>query len=47
MNGVAFASYGHYGTAYFDPMDGSKIEIVICDPCLTENEECIYVENRE
>ena len=35
-NGVAFLSYGHYGSTYFDPMDGSFLEIAICDECLKE-----------
>lgn len=42
MYGVAFVTYGHYGSTYFDPMDGTSIEIVICDDCLKENEEKIY-----
>lgn len=38
--GIHFFSYGHYGTTVFDPMDGSTLNIVICDDCLT-----IYKEN--
>ena len=35
--GVAFLSYGNYGSAVFDPMDISKfIEINICDNCLLD-----------
>lgn len=37
--GLAFRSYGHYGTTAFDPMDGSFIEITICDPCLVKAAE--------
>lgn len=33
--GTAFTSYGHYGSTAFDPMNGSMIEINICDECLT------------
>lgn len=33
--GVEFTTYGHYGSAIFDPMDGSEIAINICDPCLS------------
>lgn len=31
---VEFVTPGHYGTAVFDPMDGSYLAINICDPCL-------------
>lgn len=41
-HGVAFVTYGHYGSEYFDPIDGTSIEIVICDECLKGNEEKIY-----
>lgn len=34
--GVAFESYGHYGTTVFDPMDGTRLEVNVCDECLTE-----------
>lgn len=34
MGGTAFRIYGHYGSTVFDPMDGSSLEIVICDECL-------------
>lgn len=34
--GLAFETMGHYGSAYFDPMDGSKIELSICDPCVSK-----------
>lgn len=33
-DGLSFYSYGHYGTTFFDPMDGSYIQIAVCDPCL-------------
>lgn len=36
LDGLAFSSCGHYGTTAFDPMDGSALEINVCDPCLTE-----------
>lgn len=34
MNGLAFSTRGHYGSDFFDPMDGSRIEICVCDDCL-------------
>lgn len=33
-DGLCFMSYGHYGSTVFDPLDGSYLEIVICDECL-------------
>lgn len=32
--GTSFATYGHYGSTLFDPVDGTFLEIAICDPCL-------------
>lgn len=34
LDGLAFSSRGHYGTTVFDPMDGSALEINVCDDCL-------------
>lgn len=34
LDGLSFHSYGHYGTTFFDPMDGSCIQIAACDECL-------------
>jgi hypothetical protein len=31
--GLAFQTSGHYGST-FDPMDGSTLEIVVCDDCV-------------
>ena len=39
--GLAFHSYGHYGSAYFDPMDGTCIQIAVCDECLEFAAEAI------
>ena len=38
-DGLAFVTYGHYGSTFFDPMDGTKLEIVICDECLKNNSQ--------
>ena len=32
--GTTFMSEGHYGSTVFDPMDGSFLEVNVCDPCL-------------
>jgi hypothetical protein len=42
MGGLALNSVGHYGSTEFDPMDGTRIEVVVCDPCLIEAEKYIY-----
>ncbi len=31
---LSFSSHGHYGSTSFDPMDGSWLEINICDECV-------------
>lgn len=36
VDGVAFITYGHYGSKIFDPMDGTYLEINICDDCLEQ-----------
>jgi hypothetical protein len=33
---TAFLTQGHYGSTFFDPMDGSYIEINVCDECLNK-----------
>ena len=37
-DGLAFRSYGHYGSAVFDPVDNNKtfLEVNVCDNCLIE-----------
>lgn len=32
--GLAFTSFGHYGSRVFDPMDGTWLEVNVCDRCL-------------
>lgn len=39
IGGVHFFSYGHYGTTVFDPMDGSTLNIFVCDQCLNTKKE--------
>lgn len=34
--GTMFSTYGHYGSTVFDPMDGTQLILIICDPCLVE-----------
>jgi hypothetical protein len=37
--GLAFLSYGHYGSTYFDPMNGTYIEISLCDECVKQADD--------
>lgn len=32
--GLTFVTYGHYGSTSFDPMDGSTLELNVCEECL-------------
>ncbi len=36
--GMTFTSEGQYGTTVFDPMNGSFLEINICDDCMKMRE---------
>lgn len=35
LDGLVFSTYGHYGSSYFDPMDSTSLQIVICDHCMS------------
>jgi hypothetical protein len=35
-DGLHFEALGAYGSTVFDPMDGSSLNIIICDDCITE-----------
>lgn len=35
-DGTYFRTHGNYGSTVFDPMDGSYLDILICNPCLAE-----------
>lgn len=39
MNGLSFKTYGHYGSTYFDPMNGSSLCIAVCDECIEDSLE--------
>ncbi|KAB8186889.1 hypothetical protein FH608_046210 [Nonomuraea phyllanthi] len=32
---TTFTTTGHYGSTVFDPMDGSRLDVNVCDDCLT------------
>lgn len=39
MGGTSFTTQGHYGSTLFDPMDGTRLELNVCDPCLLERRD--------
>lgn len=44
--GLHFYTYGHYGSTYFDPMDGSTLNVFICDSCLAlKKEKTVEISN--
>ena len=44
-DGLAFHTRGHYGSTYFDPLDGSYLRLAICDACVKVVDEKGYVEH--
>lgn len=36
MRGLHFQTPGHYGSTFFDPMNGSTLNLFACDECLEE-----------
>lgn len=42
IGGTVFRTYGHYGSTVFDPIDGSFLDIVICDECLKSRLDRAY-----
>lgn len=42
MGGLHFQTYGHYGSRVFDPMDGTALDIAICDECIIANVERLH-----
>ena len=43
MDALLFTTRGHYGTTFFDPMDGSYIAVVVCDECLNNKNNSDYI----
>lgn len=39
IDGLCFSTSGHYGSTYFDPMDGTVLQIVVCDDCVRKLED--------
>lgn len=41
--GTCFSTPGHYGSTAFDPMDGSLLSVILCDPCLIGHAERVLI----
>lgn len=42
MEGLHFQTCGHYGSTVFDPMDGTSLDIAICDECIMKKRSIIH-----
>lgn len=40
---VVFRAHGQHGSAVFDPMDGTYLEINVCDDCLTSRADQVLL----
>lgn len=43
IRGLAFKTRGHYGSTYFDPMDGTYLELSVCDKCVRNADRKGYI----
>lgn len=43
---TTFISYGQYGSTFFDPMDGSYLELNVCDVCLERKRDYLLTHNK-
>lgn len=39
LDGIYLESAGNYGSSEYDPMDGSRCETYICDPCFKKKKD--------
>ena len=44
---TSFWTAGHYGSTVFDPMDGTRLEINVCDGCLTKKNDKVLFLGRD
>ncbi|MBW3090723.1 hypothetical protein [Bifidobacterium miconisargentati] len=44
---MELCSYGHYGTTFFDPCDGTQVAALICDECMEEHSNrLLYIDKQ-
>ncbi|KFI52220.1 hypothetical protein [Bifidobacterium biavatii] len=48
LGAIEMTSYGHYGTAFFDPCDdGTQVAALICDDCMEErSDRLMYIDKQ-
>lgn len=48
LGAIEMTSYGHYGTAFFDPCDdGTQVSALICDDCMEErSDRLMYIDKQ-
>lgn len=39
MDATVWTSQGNYGSTLFDPMDGTYLDLFVCDPCLKKRKK--------
>ncbi|NMM98074.1 hypothetical protein G1C97_1023 [Bifidobacterium sp. DSM 109959] len=44
---MELCSYGHYGTTFFDPCDGTQVAALICDECMEERSSRLLYVNKQ
>ncbi|PJM80114.1 hypothetical protein [Bifidobacterium scaligerum] len=44
---MELCSYGHYGTTFFDPCDGTQVAALICDECMEERSSRLLYINKQ
>lgn len=44
---TVFSSPGHYGSTAFDPMDGTRLVINVCDRCLIDKKDRVLFLGRD
>jgi hypothetical protein len=42
-DGLHFSTGGHYGSAFFDPMNGERLDIMVCDECLERHKDRAFM----
>jgi len=42
MGGLAFETFGHYGSSVMDSWMGTKLTVCICDECVRVNKHLFY-----
>lgn len=41
--GLHLSTGGHYGSSFFDPMNGERLDIIVCDECLERHKDRAFM----